>query len=73
MRVSVKDVVRLFRTSDEINISWGGCLIPFDPENSLLLDAYGGYSVKAVHANGENSLEIDLETVPVKASLEVKA
>ena len=73
MQASVKEVVRLCRASDENNISWGGCLIPFHPENSLLLDAYGGYSVKAVHANGANSLEIDLETVPAKASLAVKA
>ena len=68
MKISVRELTAMFRPSDDVNISWGGCLLPLDLENSLSMDAYGDYAVKAIHATGENSFEIDLAVEPLKVS-----
>lgn len=68
MKVSVRELTAMFRPSDDVNISWGGCLMPLDLENSLSMDAYGDYAVKSIRATGANSFEIDLAVESIKVS-----
>lgn len=68
MKITVKDVLTLLRTTDDIKIAWNGVLVDFDPQSGLDVDAYGDYVVEGIRANGENAIEVDLLMRPVKVS-----
>lgn len=68
MIFTVKDALKLLRTTDDIRLGWNGLLLEFNPESALDVDAYGDYLVSGIRANGVNCIEIDLLATPTRAS-----
>lgn len=66
MQVSVKDVVALLPTVEELYIVWDGCAVRYNHLSALDRDAYGDYAVSSICPTDENRVEIVLAAQPVK-------
>lgn len=68
MKITVKDVLALLRSTDEIYLVWGDSAVRFDPRRVLDVDAYGDYVVSGICPTDQHSIEIDIAAMPVKIS-----
>jgi len=51
----------------EFYVSWNGSITLFDPNDELLVDAFGGYRVKRiVHGTKERTMELHIAAIPVR-------
>ncbi len=72
--LKVRDIVKLIKGAEEINLSWNGGSHPFNPEDSVELDAFGDYAVDSIMASGTGKdgvsiyYDIGIVTRPVKVS-----
>lgn len=70
----VRDIVKLIKGAEEVNLCWNGSTHPFNPEDSVELDAFGDYAVESISASGDNGqgwcncYEIGVRTTPVRVS-----
>lgn len=68
MKITVRDVLALLRSTDEIHLVWGDSAIHFDPRRVLDVDAYGDYVISGICPTDRHSIEIDIAAMPVKIS-----
>lgn len=64
--LTVKEIVPLLKDAKDIRIGWNGSTRPFDKEDSLLMDAFGDYLVRAIVPDGMDGIEIHIATTPLK-------
>lgn len=70
--IKVRDVVKLIKGAQEVNLAWNGSVRLFNPDDSLELDAFGDYAVESITGSGDNGqgfsayYEIGVVTAPVK-------
>ena len=56
----------------EIHLVWNGFIIPFEPDNVLMVDAYGSYKVHHIGAghcrknNNDGCIEVHIAMQPIK-------
>lgn len=65
--MTVKDLLKCTESKVKILIAWDGQLIPFDRSNPISVDAFAQYIIDRIVVDDENSLEINLKIVPLKA------
>ncbi len=64
--MTVLEAVRVLKSAEQITLGYGGGMVPFDKDNPLMLDAYGGYIVEEITYCDPGWYEIDLAVRPFK-------
>lgn len=67
--MTVKEAVNVLTEAKQLYICWDGNLTHFDPHDTLMMDAYGGYKVKRICTAGDAedaAYEIAIAAIPVK-------
>lgn len=65
--MTVREAVNVTTDAKKLFLCWEGDLIDFDPENELMMDAFGHYKVKKVwHGVEDNTCEIHIAALPAK-------
>ena len=64
--LSVKEALALFRSGDEIGLSWNGLLLAFDKDNLMDMNNYGDYAVGKICPTGDGTVELELLAMPVR-------
>lgn len=65
--MTVREAVNVVTDAKKLFLCWDGELIDFDPENELMMDAFGHYKVKRVqHGAEDDTYEIHIAALPAK-------
>lgn len=65
--MKVRDIISLLKNAKAIRVNWDGLAYPLDPNNALLMDAFGDYVVARIYSVDREEYEIDIASIPVKA------
>lgn len=66
--MTVREAVKVLTEAKRLFICWNDNLMAFDPEDELMMDAYGDYRVKRIcnAGNGLEEFEIAVASLPIK-------
>lgn len=64
--MTVAEAVSVLKSAKEIHIVWDGSSYPIDPDNTLVMDAYGKYQVKSIKTYPKDDFELEIAMQPVK-------
>ncbi len=66
--MTVREAVKVLTEAKMLYIGWNDCIRPFDPDDELMMDAYGDYRVKRIcnAGNGLEEFEIAVASLPIK-------
>lgn len=64
--MTVKEVVSILKTAKQIALSYGANAVPFDKDDSLVMDAYGGYIVDEIRTDDGKYYEVNIAMRPLK-------
>ena len=65
--MTVKEVVKALKTAKKIVIGYGDNAVPIEPNDTLMMDAYGCYIVDEIRGDSEGYYEVSIAMRPVKA------
>ena len=65
--MTVKEVVMVLKHANKIVLGYGANAVPFDKNDALMMDAYGGYLVDEIRADDGGYYEVNIAMRPVKA------
>lgn len=66
--MTVREIVSVLKNAKGIQLSWNSMAIPFDPNNELMMDAYGDYVVQSIISGLDpNTFEVEIATRPIRA------
>lgn len=64
--MTVKEVVKALKTAKKIVLCYGDNSVPIDPNDMLMMDAYGCYIVDEIMGDGEGYYEVSIAMRPIK-------
>lgn len=64
--MTVKEVIKVLKTAKKIVLGYGSNAVPFDPNDRLMMDAYGCYIVDEIMGDGEGYYEVSIAMRPIK-------
>lgn len=64
--MTVKEAVKVLKKAKKIVLGYGANAVPFEREDPLMMDAYGGYMVDEIRADDGGYYEINIVMVPLK-------
>lgn len=67
--MTVKEVVKALKTAKKIILGYGDNAVPIDPNDMLMMDAYGCYIVDEIKGDSEGYYEVSIAMRPVKAGV----
>ena len=65
--MTVKEVVRALKTAKKIVLGYGDNAVPFNKDDSLMMDAYGDYLVDEIRGDEDGYYEVSIAMRPIKA------
>ena len=68
--MTVREAVKVLTEAKTLYISWHDNLRVFDPDDELMMDAYGDYKVSRICTtcdSSDESYEIAIDATPIKA------
>ena len=65
--MTVNEVVKVLKHAKKIVLGYGANAVPFDRNDALMMDAYGGYLVDEIRAEGDGYYEVNIAMRPVRA------
>jgi len=65
--MTVKEAVNVLKRAQKIVLGYGANAVPFDRDDSLMMDAYGGYLVDEIRTDDGAYFEINICMRPIKA------
>lgn len=66
--MTVAEAISVLKGAETIYLTWDGLSYPIDPNDTLMMDAYGKYLVKSIGNYFEaGKFEIEIAFQPVKA------
>ncbi len=65
--MTVKEVVAALKSAKTIVLGYGANAVPFNKDDMLVMDAYGGYIVDEIKALEGDYYEVNIAMRPVKA------
>lgn len=66
--ITVKMLLPLLKSAKEIYLDWNGMCKKFDPDDALDLDAFGSYVVDRITHVTDNTYELRIAFLPIKAT-----
>lgn len=63
--MTVKEICKTLDSDTDIRLEWNGDTMKINPLNSMLMDAFGDYTVSRI-VPGEKYIELGLKMQPVK-------
>ena len=71
--MTVKEACSVLKFAKKIALGWGETAVPFDKDNSLMMEAYGNFVVDSIRAYDDipdqDYYEINIAVRPVKAGV----
>lgn len=65
--MTVKEAVSVLKHAEKIVLGYGANAVPFDKDDSLMIDAYGSYLVDEIRTDDGAYFEINIAVRPIKA------
>lgn len=65
--MTVKDLLNHTESDVKIIIAWNNSVVPFNRNEPISKDAFSDYLIDKIFISDENTLEISLKIVPLKA------
>lgn len=68
--MTVKEAVSVLKHAKTIALGWSETAIPFDKDNSLMMEAYGNFVVDSIRSVGDDEeayYEVNIAVYPVRA------
>ncbi|MCI9406161.1 MAG: hypothetical protein HFK04_04525 [Oscillospiraceae bacterium] len=68
--MTIREAVSVLSNAKNIFIAWRGGIVEINPNDSLMMSAFGGYKVKEICNSWEkDSFEIHVDAVPVRETI----
>lgn len=64
--MTVKEVVNVLKHAKTIVLGYDSNALPFDKNDPLMMDAYGGYLVDEIRADDDGYYEVNIAVRPIK-------